>query len=451
MEVFKENQLDIMLYVCGICTALMILAFISKAIPKKRRVALILMELSSFSLLFFDRLAYIYRGNISDLGYIMVRVSNYMVYALSLFVIYTFNLIVKDSISKIRDSKKYILIIIKAVDFLIIVGEILIVVSQFTGMYYTFDEFNRYQRGKFFVISYISPLISLILLQVVVQANRKNISRLMRIPLELFSIIPLVATIAQIFLYGLSLTNISIVGIAMLLYIFSLIDINEMVRKANENEIRILKEEQELLSSMFEETASALASAIDAKDEYTHGHSRRVARYSELIAKRAGLEDAVCKKVYYTALLHDVGKIGIPDSIINKPGKLTEEEYDTIKLHTTIGSQILSSINSSPYLSIGARYHHEWYDGSGYPEGLKGAEIPIISRIIAVADAYDTMTSKRSYRDPLPQWKVREEIINGSGTQFDPVFANEMLNIMDSDAIYIDSELQLAEPLQKAQ
>ena len=300
MEAFKENQLDIMLYVCGICTALMILAFISKAIPKKRRVALILMELSSFSLLFFDRLAYIYRGNISDLGYIMVRVSNYMVYALSLFVIYTYNLIIKDSISKIRDSKKYILIIIKAVDFLIIVGEILIVVSQFTGMYYTFDEFNRYQRGKFFVISYISPLISLILLQLVVQANRKNISRLMRIPLELFSIIPLVATIAQIFLYGLSLTNISIVGIAMLLYIFSLIDINEMVRKANENEIRLLKEEQDLLSSMFEETASALASAIDAKDEYTHGHSRRVARYSELIAKRAGLEDADCKKVLYS-------------------------------------------------------------------------------------------------------------------------------------------------------
>ncbi|MCR5515556.1 MAG: HD-GYP domain-containing protein [Lachnospira sp.] len=452
MGILRDNQLDIMLYICGICTALTILAFISKALTKRRRVALFLMEFSSLCLLLSDRLAYIYRGNTSTLGYVMVRVSNYLVFALSLFVIYTFNMVLKEFVVRVNENDKINSTVLRMVDSLLITGEAFILISQFTGMYYTFDESNRYQRGELFMLCYIFPLLSLILQQVVVQRERKKISKIMIWPLTLFTIVPLLATIAQFFFYGLSLTNISIVGIAMLLYIFSLIDLNDKISKANENEIRILKEEQELLASMFEETASALASAIDAKDEYTHGHSRRVARYSWMIAKMAGLELTECRKIYYAALLHDVGKIGIPDDIINKAGKLTKEEYEVVKLHTTIGSQILSSINSSPYLSLGAKYHHEWYDGSGYPEGLKGEEIPVMSRIIAVADAYDTMTSKRSYRDPLPEARVREEIINGLGSQFDPVFGKVMLDIMteEADNLFLNDN-NVFKPLKKAQ
>ena len=162
----------------------------------------------------------------------------------------------------------------------------------------------------------------------------------------------------------------------------------------------------------------------------------RVAEYSRKIAIQAQKDEKFCTEVYYAGLLHDVGKIGIPVSIINKTGKLSDEEFAEIKKHPVIGKQILSSISKSPYLSIGANYHHERYDGRGYPEGLKGDDIPEIARIIAVADSYDAMTSKRSYRDPIPQQKVREEIVKGMGTQFDPAFAKIMLHLIDLDTEY---------------
>ncbi len=191
---------------------------------------------------------------------------------------------------------------------------------------------------------------------------------------------------------------------------------------------------------MFGQTAEALATAIDAKDKYTHGHSTRVADYSLKIARAIGKSEQECQNVYFAALLHDVGKIGVPDSIINKDQKLTDEEFAQIKLHPVYGNLILSQIRESPYLSMGAQYHHERYDGRGYPEGLKGDAIPEIARIIAVADSYDAMTSKRSYRDPLPQQKVREEIYKGIGTQFDPEFARTMIKLIDLDSAFIMQE-----------
>ncbi len=187
---------------------------------------------------------------------------------------------------------------------------------------------------------------------------------------------------------------------------------------------------------LFEQTAKALAGAIDAKDEYTHGHSSRVADYSRKIAEAYGMSSEECDTVYYAALLHDVGKIGVPDHIINKKGRLTDDEYAEIKKHPVIGDQILSTISEYPYLSIGAHYHHERYDGKGYPEGKKGDDIPQIARIIAVADAYDAMTSNRSYRKAIPQQIVREELVKGMRTQFDPAFARIMIHMIDLDFEY---------------
>ena len=195
-------------------------------------------------------------------------------------------------------------------------------------------------------------------------------------------------------------------------------------------------EKDKNLHRLFEQTATALANAIDAKDEYTHGHSTRVAEYSRKIAEHYGKSPAECDEIYQIALLHDVGKIGIDESIINKKGKLTDKEYEAIKQHPVLGAQILKSISEYPDLMIGARYHHERYDGKGYPDKLKGEDIPEIARIISVADAYDAMTSKRSYREPIPQQSVREEIVKGSGTQFDPTFAKIMQHLIDLDTEY---------------
>ncbi len=200
--------------------------------------------------------------------------------------------------------------------------------------------------------------------------------------------------------------------------------------------VRALEKKREEARELFEQTAEALSGAIDAKDRYTNGHSQRVADYSQMIAREAGLSEEECEKVYFAALLHDVGKIGVPIEILSKKGRLTDEEFEQIKLHPVIGGQILSSIRRSPWLSIGARYHHERYNGRGYPEGISGEEIPEIARIIAVADAYDAMTSNRSYRNAIPQQIVREEIVKGIGSQFDPGFAKVMLRLIDQDADY---------------
>ncbi len=187
------------------------------------------------------------------------------------------------------------------------------------------------------------------------------------------------------------------------------------------------------LTRMTTETAEALASAIDAKDAYTHGHSTRVAEYSREIARRFGKSEAACRNIYISALLHDVGKIGVPNTIINKKGPLTKEEYDVVKEHPVIGAQILANITQIPHIADGAYCHHERYDGNGYPTGVAGKKIPEIGRIIAVADAYDAMTSNRSYRKLLPQETARAEIGTGIGTQFDPDFAKIMLEMIDED------------------
>ncbi len=210
---------------------------------------------------------------------------------------------------------------------------------------------------------------------------------------------------------------------------------NEL-QEYRDTEIDRAKARQKEAERLFEQTATALVIAIDAKDEYSRGHSLRVAKYSRDIAEHMGKSAEECREIYYAALLHDVGKIGVKDDILCKEGKLTAEEYEAIKKHPEYGERILSGISEYPYLSIGANNHHERYDGKGYPEKLKGNDIPEIARIISVADAYDAMSSNRSYREALPQQLVREEIVKGAGTQFDPEIAKIMQYLIDLDPDY---------------
>ncbi len=194
--------------------------------------------------------------------------------------------------------------------------------------------------------------------------------------------------------------------------------------------------QHERLERITRQIIRTLSGAIDTKDTYTNGHSTRVADYSKEIARRAGFSEKMQDDIYMMGLLHDVGKIGIPDAIINKPAKLTDEEYAIIKKHPVMGEKILKNITEFPKLGAGARWHHERYDGKGYPDGISGQDIPQEARIIAVSDAYDAMTSRRSYRDVLPQSKVVAEMQRGKGTQFDPDFADIMLSMIAEDADY---------------
>jgi len=211
---------------------------------------------------------------------------------------------------------------------------------------------------------------------------------------------------------------------------------NEKLQEAVEVRTAELKLQEMKTKNLFLQTVAALSEAVDAKDRYTSGHSRRVAEYARRIAERMGKNRQEQEEVFQAGLLHDVGKIRVPAEIINKPGRLTEEEFALIKIHTVTGYHILHEITEETQIAISAKYHHERYDGKGYPNGLLGEQIPEIARILGVADSYDAMTSNRSYRDALPQEVVRTEIEKGKGTQFDPQIADIMMQMMDEDTGY---------------
>jgi len=181
--------------------------------------------------------------------------------------------------------------------------------------------------------------------------------------------------------------------------------------------------------SLFLSTVKSLASAIDAKDEYTRNHSTRVTEFTLKIAKNMGLSEKELESLELASLLHDIGKIAVPEHILNKPGKLTDEEYDSIKAHPERGEIILEPVLELKEIGKIVRSHHEKYDGTGYPDGLKGSEIPLGSRIMGIADAYDSIVSKRPYRDASSHRRAVKEIIRCSGTQFDPEVVEHFLDV----------------------
>ena len=196
-------------------------------------------------------------------------------------------------------------------------------------------------------------------------------------------------------------------------------------------------ERREKLERLTFEMMHALSETIDAKDRYTSGHSARVARYSKMLAQKKGLSPEKCQQIFMMGLLHDIGKVGVSTEILNKPGRLTDQEFAQIKAHPAIGSTILEKVSLLPELRTGARWHHERIDGRGYPDGLSGEQIPLEAKIIAIADAYDAMTSSRSYRPPMEQAAVREQIATGIGSQFDKEIGTLMLELIDEDKRYI--------------
>ncbi len=185
------------------------------------------------------------------------------------------------------------------------------------------------------------------------------------------------------------------------------------------------------LSELFYRTIKSIAQALDAKDKYTHGHSMRVTLYALALAKKLNLSDEMLEEIETTGLLHDIGKIAIPDRILLKPGKLTDEEFAVIKSHPELGEKLIKGINKLKLISGWLKSHHERFDGRGYPEGLKGEEIPLTARIIAIADTYDAMTSSRSYRAALSHEQAIDEVQKCAGTQFDPELAKIFCEISD--------------------
>ncbi|MDR3113473.1 MAG: GAF domain-containing protein [Endomicrobium sp.] len=181
------------------------------------------------------------------------------------------------------------------------------------------------------------------------------------------------------------------------------------------------------------EMINTLARVIDAKDSYTHDHADRAFKYAKLIAESMKLPEAIVTHIGYAALMHDIGKIGIEENILRKPGKLTPEETDIIRQHPSIGNKIISPVTFLAPVAPMVLYHQEWYNGNGYPEGLAGEEIPLGARIVAVIDSYDAMTSDRPYRKALPSEYAIEELKKGAGTQFDPRVVDVFISVLKNE------------------
>lgn len=217
-------------------------------------------------------------------------------------------------------------------------------------------------------------------------------------------------------------------GVAVIGALFVVLILFQIVYRIK---IRSLKRRHAEYRSIVEQALHTFANAIDAKDKDTNGHSLRVAKYSREIARRMKMPEEEQENISYMAMLHDIGKIGIPDSILKKQGKLTEEEWEIIKSHPRIGGEILKEFTAIPGIADGAKYHHEFYNGKGYCTGLKGEEIPLMARIIAVADAFDAMCSKRYYQSGNTVEFARAELERCSGSQFDPQIARIMIEMID--------------------
>lgn len=327
------------------------------------------------------------------------------------------------------------------IGYILTIVQILIAITlPITKINYFDEATNSYVRGDLFWLTQIFPImiffVSLILLIRFFKVFRRK---------ELFFIgcftsVPVFAMIIQIIYSDYLLINVAVtLGLILIINFIQ----SEREYKKEQNIKEIILHENEKLEEMTRrqenlnnQLIDVLCGAVEAKDMYTRGHSIRVAKYAREIMYRLGGDEKAQHEVYCIGILHDVGKISVRDEIINKHGRLTDEEYEQIRLHTVSGFQILRGVDVIPDLAFGARWHHERYDGKGYPNGLAGENIPLVARIISVADAYDAMTSNRSYHSVMPQSEVRKEIEKGMGTQFDPKIAQIMLDMIDEDLQY---------------
>ena len=227
-------------------------------------------------------------------------------------------------------------------------------------------------------------------------------------------------------------------SIAMIQYHNNTLEQYEYDNRLNdevETMTRRVNERSEQIEEMSFQMIQTLANAIDAKDTYTKEHSLRVSQYSVALARALGWNERRISRLRYDAMVHDIGKIGIPDAILNKKGRLSEDEFEVIQSHTIRGYQIIEKTTAFPTAKLVARHHHERFDGTGYPDHLKGKDIHENARIVCIADAFDAMSSDRCYRKALSIESIREEIEKGAGTEFDPEYAEVFIKLLDDGVI----------------
>jgi len=431
-ELIKAHQLNIMLALTAVCLLIAFLLVFTKALSAKRKKILIAVELIAACLLYFDRMAYIYAGDPSITGYFMVRFSNFIVFFMTSGVLLGFNLYLADLL-KVEGKLEQIPRRLMVVQIGSLIGMMLIVITQFTGWIYYVDEANLYHRGPVFLLGYVLPVVCPLIQFSVIWQYRKCFSRLILTAMIVYIFVPVTCGIIQIYAYGISIVNMSMVLVSIFFYIFTYLDINDEMERMHRAEMEELEKEKRSMKMLFEQTVIAFVNGAEKKDGVHQGHSGHVAEMARRIAKASGKSEEECDEVYYTALLHNVGMVALPDNVLLRRDNPGSEEKKILRQLPEISSEILSGITAYPYLSEGARYCYEEYDGSGYPDGKKGDEIPVSSRIVAIAEAYEDLTTKKNNRDPLPMAFVREEFVKNAGSRFDPELTDVLVYLIDED------------------
>lgn len=387
-DFIRDHQMNIMLCLCAACFTMTVMLFLTKFLSKRRKWILIVMELVAAFLLFFDRMAYIYSGNTSAAGYIMVRLSNFMVFFLTSSTVFVFNFYLVDLLlneGKLTKVPKRLIF----AGFAATAGMMVSIISAFTDFYYYFDYQNVYHRGPGFLVAYLIPVICPIVQYTAIVKYRKNFSKFIFTAVALYIFLPLVTGVIQIFTYGISIVNMAMVLVSVSLYFFSYLDVNAAVEKAHEIEIQSFKTEQARMKSVFVQAAQAMASVLEKGDAALKGRAERVALTAKEIAKKAGKGEEDCDKVFYAAYCCDAGQ------------------------------EALSCIKTFPYL-----YETAQFVGKDYDESL-----PDYSRIITVAKDYEKMIN-----DPtVPPFYVRDYFIREAGSKYDPLYAKIAVQLLDNE------------------
>jgi len=414
------------------CSMACIHAFLytNRAMPKDvRRLFLILttvLMLESLESYFDTRLYLFAHENVAVWRIIVSSIG----YCLRPFMLYTVMLIIMRNVNR---KYKEILLAIPT-----IITALLCIPAFFTKWVFWYDDDNGFHSGPLRYAIFAMLFVYFIML---LASAIKDFKKRGKESFVIFGVIFLLAMDwIMVLVFDVVNLHLTLEALSALLYFMYFVSVFH-AKRIEEKDLERMNSERLLTKVMLDQSIETLAYTIDAKDKYTKGHSSRVAKYSRMIATILNKSEEECREVYLAGLLHDIGKISISGKIINKPGKLSDEEFEIIKKHPVYGEKILQKMKSIPYLQTGALYHHERYDGKGYPNGLKGEEIPELARIIAVADAYDAMTSYRSYRPTMDQGLVKQEIWKGMGTQFDPTFAKIMIALIDADIKYENREI----------
>ena len=386
---------------------------------------------------------------ISNSSYIPVFVNFTLNYVYLFTAFYTAYLVHEYLILNLEYDTKLCTILRKGVFYLFVFSLFLNLIFALLREFNVFDfillfdfKGRTYNKGVLFYLNFALPCYYLFHSGYLLVYKGKYFTAKQRYLCASIFAFPLVAVIIQILMPEYLMTFFSYSSFTfVILFSLETPDFQQLkyLRENLENEVKkqtsVAYERQLKIQKLSIEIVETLAQAIDEKDEYTNGHSRRVSEYSVLLANELAWSSERIENLRVSALLHDVGKIGIPDSILQKPGKLTDEEFKFIQSHAARGGKILKNVSSLPIAAETAKHHHERFDGTGYPSGIAGTAIPDYARVVSIADAYDAMNSRRVYRDSLPKEEIRRRLVEGSGTQFDPVYLEAFLVLFDKGLV----------------